>query len=144
MMTPRERVIECARSCLGTPFRHQGRVKGLGLDCVGLVRIPVMELEMPAYKTNNDFRQYGREPVPSKMNDLLLNYFDEVPKNQMKPGDILWFKIRQDPQHLGILTADNTVVHAVANVSKRVVEHTLDQRWRDRIVKVFRYRGIDD
>ncbi len=28
--------IAAARTCLGTPFHHQGRAPGVGLDCIGL------------------------------------------------------------------------------------------------------------
>jgi len=31
-------VIEAARGWLGTPYRHQASVKGVGSDCLGLVR----------------------------------------------------------------------------------------------------------
>ena len=30
-------IIAIARACLGTPFRHQGRIPGVALDCAGLV-----------------------------------------------------------------------------------------------------------
>ena len=33
-----ERVLAEARSWLGTPYRHQGGRKGVGCDCLGLVR----------------------------------------------------------------------------------------------------------
>jgi cell wall-associated NlpC family hydrolase len=29
-------IIAAARACLGTPFRHQGRLPGIGLDCAGV------------------------------------------------------------------------------------------------------------
>jgi cell wall-associated NlpC family hydrolase len=29
-------MVLAARECLGTPFQHQGRVPGVGLDCVGV------------------------------------------------------------------------------------------------------------
>jgi hypothetical protein len=31
-----DNVIEAARECLGTPFRHQGRIVGEALDCAGV------------------------------------------------------------------------------------------------------------
>ena len=33
-------IVNAARECVGTPFRHQGRVLGVGLDCAGLVLMP--------------------------------------------------------------------------------------------------------
>ena len=34
----REMVLRSARSFLGTPYRHQGSRRGVGCDCLGLVR----------------------------------------------------------------------------------------------------------
>ncbi len=31
-------VVAAARNWLGTPYRHQASVKGVGADCLGLVR----------------------------------------------------------------------------------------------------------
>jgi cell wall-associated NlpC family hydrolase len=39
-------VIKAARSWLGTPFAHQGRVKGVGGDCLGLLIGVAAELEL--------------------------------------------------------------------------------------------------
>ena len=35
-MTP-EAIVASARAAIGTPFRHQGREAGRGLDCAGLL-----------------------------------------------------------------------------------------------------------
>ena len=37
-MTTRTRIIAEARAWIGTPYRHQARCKGVGCDCLGLVR----------------------------------------------------------------------------------------------------------
>ena len=34
----RQDIIAEAQSWLGTPYRHQGSLKGVGCDCLGLVR----------------------------------------------------------------------------------------------------------
>ena len=31
-------VLAIARAWIGTPYRHQGAVKGVGCDCLGLIR----------------------------------------------------------------------------------------------------------
>ena len=33
-----DRIVETARSWIGTPYRHQASLKGVGCDCLGLVR----------------------------------------------------------------------------------------------------------
>ena len=37
MIDHNKNMIAAARACLGTPFHHQGRMPGVGLDCIGLV-----------------------------------------------------------------------------------------------------------
>jgi NlpC/P60 family putative phage cell wall peptidase len=145
MMHPtRKAIIDSVRACIGTPFKHQGRHKGVGLDCVGLVRWPVIDVPLHAYTAQDNFTQYGRSPVPSAMGAKLAEYFVEIPIADAQPGDILWFKVRHDPQHLGILTDTGTIIHAIANGPHKVVEHILDARWKERIVKAYQYKGVND
>ncbi len=33
----REDFVRVARSYIGTPFHHQGRLPGVGLDCAGVI-----------------------------------------------------------------------------------------------------------
>lgn len=37
-MVTREAIIAAARSWLGTPYHHQASLKGVGSDCLGLIR----------------------------------------------------------------------------------------------------------
>ena len=34
----RGRIVRLARSWIGTPYHHQASVRGVGTDCIGLVR----------------------------------------------------------------------------------------------------------
>ena len=48
-MSVNARVLGIAETWIGTPYRHQGAVKGVGCDCLGLIRGIWREL-------------YGQEP----------------------------------------------------------------------------------
>ena len=37
-MIDSETIVRCARGWLGTPYHHQASVKGVGCDCLGLIR----------------------------------------------------------------------------------------------------------
>jgi NlpC/P60 family putative phage cell wall peptidase len=37
-MVTRETIVAAARSWFGTPYHHQASVKGVGSDCLGLIR----------------------------------------------------------------------------------------------------------
>src|SRR3546814_12935068 len=36
-----DKIASAARACIGTPFRPQGRLAGVGLDCIGLAAVAV-------------------------------------------------------------------------------------------------------
>lgn len=133
----RRAVVEAARACVGTPFLHQGRTPGVGLDCVGLVRWP----QVAVAADDSDFRAYGRTPNPSRMGLLLNRHFDAISPSDARPGDILWFRIAGDPQHLAIFTGE-TIIHAVSNGPCAVVEHGYRHPWPKRLAGVFRYRWL--
>ena len=49
-----------------------------------------------------------------------------------EPGDIILFTLLHEPQHLGILDENNTVIHAYEPRGK-VIKHHLDTKWKNRI-----------
>jgi cell wall-associated NlpC family hydrolase len=51
-------IVAAARSWLGTPWRHQGRLKGIAVDCGGLIIGVGRELRLLDFGT----RAYGRIP----------------------------------------------------------------------------------
>ena len=127
-------ILARARRLLGTPFHHQGRVPGRGLDCVGLAVVVAHDLGLSAY----DWTGYPRLPQPR----LLFAHaaragFRRKPVERAAGGDLLVMRFHADPCHVAIATEDaRGIVHACARRG-RVVEHRLDRRWRERIVGCF-------
>lgn len=129
-------VIAAARACDGTPFHHQGRQPGVGLDCVGLL---IHAFGAAGYRTA-DSRGYARQPDPAAMRAALERVL--VPATgEPRAGDVLYMRINRDPQHLALVTGAGTIIHACANVG-RVREHRLDDRWRRRVVAVYRHPEV--
>lgn len=126
-------IVSAARECIGTPFVHQGRQKGVGLDCVGLVRYPAEKLGLDV----GDYDGYSRQPDPLLMGDLLRANLDEVDEPEI--GDILWFAFNDLPMHLAIYAGD-TVIHALSFGPQCVTEHIFAAPWPDQVRAVFRYR----
>lgn len=133
------RVIEAARECVGVPFRHQGRNLN-GLDCIGLVRWPAFKLGM--IDPGDDFLNYGREPQPHIMARELDKRLERAPLDDLRPTDILWFRIIQDPQHLALYTG-KTIIHAVNGGPFRVVEHGFRHPWPKRLYRAYRYPDVE-
>lgn len=129
-------VISAARVCIGTPFRHQGRLPGVGLDCAGLgiVAAKAVGIEI------KDFSGYPRLPFDG----MLKKMFDEqdclrqLSINNAMPGDVLLMRISAAPQHVAILSYNGFMIHAYQGVGK-VVEQRIDDFWKRKIVAAYRF-----
>ncbi len=125
---------------IGTPFHHQGRVPGRGLDCVGLVLVIARDLGLTAF----DCTSYPREPRPA----LLFAHarqagFVEKPLTRAAGGDVLVMRFFEDPCHVAIATEGLAgIIHACARRG-RVIEHRLDRRWRRRITGCLAFPPAD-
>lgn len=134
-MTPAA-IIAAARECIGTPFAHQGRILNRALDCAGVAVHAAcsvgLEVSEPA--------AYSRLPNAAMLEWWLDNQTFLERVTDMQPADLLLMRFTGEPQHLAVFTGD-TIVHAYQSIG-RVVEHGLDAKWRRRIVRVYRFRGM--
>jgi len=129
-----------ARTWLGTPYRHQARVKGVGVDCAGVPEMTLLALGFaPDYVPQRD---YARDPNSGRMRKLLDQYLISVPKAEMQQGDIGWFAWANEPQHLGVITSRGTVIHSYGSVGK-VVEVGLVGSLLRRMRRVYRVPGVE-
>lgn len=135
-----EDVIRVARTYIGTPFHHLGRVKKHGIDCVGIILGVAKELEIPLV-IHPDFERYGRRTK----NLSLLEYMDEqfVKIEQRKVGSIAvsWYDQRtKEPSHLGIMTSIG-MIHTNGHLMISIEEHW-SPKWATRIVSFYKYPGV--
>jgi cell wall-associated NlpC family hydrolase len=135
-----DEILAAARQCLGTPFRHQGRLLGVGLDCAGVAIHVARQIGVG----HLDVSGYGRTPVDGQLERSLDT--PALPGARRKgrraaPGDLLLMRFAGDPQHLAITTGD-TLIHAYESVGQ-CCEHRLSSMWAARIVRVYRFRGIE-
>ena len=137
-MTPDD-IIAAARACLGTPFRHQGRLPGIGLDCAGVA----VEVARALGCAPLDVSGYGRTPAAGQLEAVLDAQPDleRVDREDRQPGDILLLRFTGEPQHLAILTDEGTMIHSYEAVGT-CCEHRLSAVWAARIVRVYRFRGV--
>ena len=141
-MTTRKEFVDAARSCLDTKFHHQGRLKGVGLDCAGLVIVAASLVGIEL----SDMRGYGRIPDGSS----LLKHCDgqsaaeEVSILEAKEGEVILMAFNKDPQHLAIISkVDETgfdIVHSWLQ-ARKVAECRMLKEWEAKIIKVSRVRG---
>lgn len=150
-MTTRAEVCDEARRWLGTPWVHQGHMKGVGVDCGGLIGGVAVALGIvPAdfwQRHFSPFGGYSRMPHGDSLLRVLRAFMFHTDPADAVFGDVVVMRFRRDPQHVGFLVPYQAgglaLVHALNGGSVReVVAHRLDQRWRDRIVAAFAMPGV--
>lgn len=133
----RERIVAEARSWIGTPFHHQGRSKGIAVDCAGLLLGVASALGLP--HADYPRREYSRFPmVGERLYDFLRNQAPEISVEQVAPGSIYLFWVHRPTvaQHFAIATEPGRMVHAWSE-AERCCETNLGPYWESRIYAAF-------
>jgi NlpC/P60 family putative phage cell wall peptidase len=147
----RAAIVAEARSWIGTPYRHQASLKGVGCDCLGLIRGVWRALygdepeAVPAYAP--DWAEAGRRETFA---ETAARHLISVPLDAFAPGDVLLFRWRAGfvAKHAAIVTecggasstespASARMVHAHDGAA--VAEVALAPWWRRRLAFVFRF-----
>lgn len=146
-MTTRADIVACARGWIRTPWRHQGRVRGVGTDCLGLIGGVACELGLPGgseWHANKALRGYGRDPVPEMLLDSCELYLDRIAVPSAREGDVLVMSFHRFPQHFGIMTRRDPDWMVHAYVQRRAVVETQTDIPKAKIVRAYSYRGLND
>ena len=131
---PSQRIFLTARRCVGSPFRHQGRVPEQGLDCVGLIVYVSKVLGLGAFDRAVYKKIPGREAISRYAG---MAGFKRLPKTSIRPGNVVILKFGRCLEHAAIVS-DRGIIHACEKYGK-VVEHGLDEAWRFRIISVYSF-----
>ena len=88
----RAEIVELARAWIGTPYHHQASLRGVGADCVGLLRglwreIHGTEAERPPAYSRDWAEASGRETLLAAAERHLVR----VPIGERAAGDVLVF-----------------------------------------------------
>ena len=134
-------VVRIARSWVGTPYRHQGARRGVGCDCLGLVRGVWRELYGAEPETPPPYGiDWAERSGEERLYRAALRYFGPpVAAEAMEPGDLLLFRWQEGmaAKHLGILSGPGRFIHAYEAAG--VIESALVPGWRRRVAWVFRW-----
>lgn len=128
----RQAVVAAARSWLNTPFRHQGTLKGVGVDCGGLIVGVSIELGLiPANYQRflpASVRGYARDPDGDLGRLLCDHYLTRIDPKDMRPGDVIVVRWDGPPRHAAFVAESAhglTMIHADNERANKVVEHTV-------------------
>ena len=141
----RARIVAAAREWIGTPYHHQASLKGVGTDCLGLLRGLWVEIHgteaerPPAYSPDWAEATGSEELILGAARHLL-----PVTTGHGRPGDIIVFRMKPSApaKHVGLLAGEATFIHAMEGVSVSQVH--LNTWWRRRIAATFRFPGVLD
>lgn len=134
------KVLAAARSFIGTPYRHQGSRRGVGCDCLGLVRGVWREIYD---REPEDAGAYGADWAERGGGERLLEaarrHLVAVDMPAMRPGDVAVFRWRPEAvaKHCGIVEEGSRLIHAYEGMA--VVSSPLGPGWTRRIAGVFRF-----
>ena len=136
-------IIAAARSWLGTPYRHQASLKGVGCDCLGLVRGVWREVIGPEPQP---LPPYSASWAESEAGEMLAEagsrFLVPRPGREFLPGDVLLFRWRAGyaAKHAGIATARDHMIHAQDGAC--VSEVPLERWWLRHLAFVFHFPGV--
>lgn len=143
MKYSRDDIVAEARRWTGTPYHHQASLRGVGTDCLGLVRGVWRELHgddaeaVPAYT-----RDWAEATGTESMLAAARRHMNERDFAVAGHGDVVIFRYRARAiaKHAAILTSATTMIHAIEGVA--VAEVPLGSWWRRHMAAVFSFPGI--
>lgn len=139
-MTEQTDIATLTKGWLGTPYRHQASLKGVGCDCLGLVRGVWRERfgeepELPP--------AYAPDWAEARLEETLANagrrHLIEVPPLVFETGDVLLFRWKPHlpAKHAGIAIDRTRMIHAQEGAC--VSEAALSSWWLRRLAFAFRF-----
>jgi cell wall-associated NlpC family hydrolase len=139
----RAKVIEEARTWLATPFHHEGRVKGAGVDCAQILIavysaagvVKEFTPEHYSYQFHLHRKADGSEPDEIYLRTI-LQFAHEIP-GPPKPGDVAVFKFGRVFSHAVIVVDWPQGIHAYVRRGVEIVDTSQDQNFARRPVRFF-------
>jgi NlpC/P60 family putative phage cell wall peptidase len=138
-------LVEHARAFIGTPYRHQASLKGVGCDCLGLVRGVWRSLIGPEPEALTPYSpDWAEAGGAESLAEAARRHLIEIDPAEFSAGDVLLFRWRADlpAKHAAIAASQASMIHAHDGAA--VAEVALTQFWRRRLAFAFRFPGLID
>ena len=134
------RIVKVARRWIGTPYHDQASVRGVGCDCLGLLRgvwrdvIGPEPMPVPPYS-----RDWGESGPVEVLAEAARAAMQELDVSDARTGDVVLFRMRKGAiaKHVGILSGGGRFIHAYERTG--VIEEHLTPAWQRRIAFAFRF-----
>lgn len=141
MTTLAQRLVDAARTWKGTRFRHQGNLKGIGVDCCNFVSEVAREAGVVGLEIPKNYRPHEDGTI---MLQLLREHMELV--EEMQPGDVLALcdeALREPdiPRHLVFVTEIRPQTTMIIHASQSgVKEHRTNAAWLKRVHSIWRIK----
>jgi len=138
----RAAIVAEARAWIGTPYLHQGSLRGVGCDCLGLVRGVWRAVIGPEPEA---IAPYSADWAEAGGRELLAGagsrHFTPLDVGGFGAGDVLLFRWRAHlpAKHAAIATSPTTMAHAHDGAC--VCEVEISAWWRRRLAYAFAFPG---
>jgi len=139
-----DKIIEIARSWKGTPYLAQASLKGVGCDCIGLVRGVFRELYGYEPEERLDYSQdWGDSNGDESLVRVANKYLKPIPLADKGPGDVVAIRWKEDrvAKHVMILTDEGRAIHSYTRAP--VTEIYLSRWWEDHTIYAFKFPEED-
>ena len=139
----RELICDAARAWIGTPYHHQASLKGVGADCLGLVRGVWYDIYGSAAECPPPYsRDWAEATGIESMLEAAGRHLRLNAGGDFQAGDVLIFRMRAGTvaKHAGVAVSVDTMVHAMEGGP--ATEVVLSRWWRRRIAGVFQFPGV--
>lgn len=136
----RKAVLKAALGWCRTPYHHEGKVKGAGVDCLNLIYVAYLEaglvepIRFPHYST-----QWHLNRGDETFLEGLMQWAKEV--DTPKPGDVVLYKWGRTFSHGGLIGEAGwpQIIHASAEAGFVLVDDGTGGRLADREHKFFSF-----
>jgi NlpC/P60 family putative phage cell wall peptidase len=106
-------VLELAQAWLGTPYHHQARIQGVGVDCATLLCEVYHAAGVSPFVDPTPYPQNWHVHRADERYMAWVDQFAHVTAAEPQLGDLLLFKFGRAYSHGGIYAGDNQVIHSL-------------------------------
>lgn len=140
MTVTRPQIVAEARAFIGTRWEHQGRLRNVGVDCIGLIYEVARALGLD---DGVQLPPYARRSTDNMMQQMCQQYLVRV--GGPAEGRIATLRFSQEIRHMGFIgdypAGGFSLIHSYAKVRK-VVEHRLDDLWLQRCTAFYDFPSV--
>ena len=140
----RAAIVVEARAWIGTRYRHQASQKGVGCDCLGLVRGVWRSCIGDEPETTPPYApDWAEAKGEESLAAAALRHLVPIAPDDFAEGDVLLFRWRDGfvAKHVAIASSTHTMIHAHDGAS--VCEIAIAPWWRRRLAYAFRFPGVE-